>query len=57
MLVEGILDHGVTLSFPRHLWKEKRKCMTVKNKQHSQGVMITGGLGIQHVGAKLHYFG
>lgn len=33
--VEGILDHGVTLSYLRHLREEKTKFMTVKYKQHS----------------------
>jgi hypothetical protein len=55
MPVEGILDHGVTLGYPRHLREEKTKFMTVKYKQPSRGAMITGGLGIRHIGAKLHY--
>lgn len=55
MPVEGILDHGVTLSNPRHLREEKTEVMTFKYKQHSRCAMITGGLGIRHVGAKLHY--
>ena len=54
MPVDGILDHSVTLSYPRHLREEKTKFMTVKYKQHSQDAMITGGLGIRHVDAKLH---
>ena len=55
MPVEGILDHGGTFSYPRHLREEKTKFMTVKYKQHSRDAMTTGGLGIRYVGAKLHY--
>ena len=45
MPVEDILDHGVTLSHPRHVREEKTKFMTAKYKQHSRGATITGGLG------------